>query len=176
MVDVSDATDDVDNAAIKAEPGESSGSTVDPGEPVITTDIPEAVDSKPPTKKTRLEANDERQDGTGHDVLKSPSILKLPLELLSEVLIRTGSPEHVLAVARTCKSLCHTLLSRDAEFIWRETRRSPSIMFQHENITCKLPDPPAEFFNEVAYAAFIFSPGNCDVSRSCYSRIRTHFS
>ncbi|KAF5311117.1 hypothetical protein D9619_007983 [Psilocybe cf. subviscida] len=162
-LDGRDVTNDVDNSPVKAEPGETSVPVQGSGEPVTTTVVTEAVDSSPPNKKTRLETKDGDQGVEVPNAPKTPGFLKLPLELLSDILIRAGSPEYLLAVARTCKSLCHTLLSRDAEFIWREARQSPSIVYQHEITTCKLPDPPAEFFSEAAYAAFVFSSGKCDV-------------
>ncbi|KAF8960360.1 hypothetical protein BDZ97DRAFT_1834304 [Flammula alnicola] len=61
---------------------------------------------------------------------KPSPILTLPLELLSEILILTGSPEHVLATARTCKALCLTLLSPNAQFIWREARNGSGCTFE----------------------------------------------
>lgn len=167
-LDGRDVTNDVDNSPVKAEPGETSVPVQGSGEPVTTTVVTEAVDSSPPNKKTRLETKDGDQGVAVSNAPKTPGFLKLPLELLSDILIRAGSPEYVLAVARTCKSLCHTLLSRDAEFIWREARQSPGIVYQHEITTCKLLDPPAEFFSEAAYAAFVFSSGKCDVSRLCH--------
>lgn len=61
---------------------------------------------------------------------KRSPFLTLPLELLSEILILTGSPQHVLAVARACKALCQTLLSPNAQFIWREARKGPGCTFE----------------------------------------------
>ncbi|KAF8884933.1 hypothetical protein CPB84DRAFT_1964901 [Gymnopilus junonius] len=109
------------------------------------------------------------------------SILTLPLELQAEILILTGSPQHVLAVARTCKALCMTLLSSEAQFIWREARKGSGCTFEYTVVEhslplghagpiertetkfiAKLPDPPKGFFGEAAYAAFVFDGGKCE--------------
>ena len=73
---------------------------------------------------------------------KGSPFLTLPLELLSEILILTGSPQHVLAVARTCKALCQTLLSSNAQFIWREARKGPGCTFKTKTYTSQ-PTPIA---------------------------------
>ncbi|KAH9478544.1 putative mannosyl-oligosaccharide alpha-1,2-mannosidase 1B [Psilocybe cubensis] len=101
---------------------------------------------------------------------KPCGILSLPLELLAEIMILTGSPQHVLATARTSKTLCDTLLSPDAEFIWREARKGSGCVFEVQNSmfvhlgkeTFSLPEPPKQFFGEPAYAAFVFDSGNCE--------------
>ncbi|KAF8814728.1 hypothetical protein BYT27DRAFT_7205692 [Phlegmacium glaucopus] len=95
------------------------------------------------------------------DAFPKPSpLVVLPVELLSEILIYTGSPQHVLAVARTCKALCQTLLSTTNQFIWREARRACAFDFEGEPVY--LPDPPEDFFGEAAYAAFVFDSGVCE--------------
>ncbi|KAF9533430.1 hypothetical protein CPB83DRAFT_845249 [Crepidotus variabilis] len=63
---------------------------------------------------------------------KTPPFCSLPLELLAEILIYTGSPQHVLAVARSCKFLCDTLLGTNAQFIWRAARKSSACAFEKE--------------------------------------------
>ncbi|KAJ3515557.1 hypothetical protein NLJ89_g1681 [Agrocybe chaxingu] len=90
---------------------------------------------------------------SGYLEAKKPSpFLTLPLELLSEVLILAASPQHILAVARTCKALCHTLLNADAEFIWREARKGCSFVvpeignnptFDAQTLQSWLPPAPA---------------------------------
>ena len=122
---------------------------------------------------------------------KGSPFLTVPLELLSEILILTGSPQHVLAVARTCKALCHTLLSPNAQFVWREARKGPGCTFKVRGIAfglglvgidstdevrtqvIRLPDPPSQIFpSEAAYAAFIFDSGACGVFFSvCHERV-----
>lgn len=105
---------------------------------------------------------------------KTSGLLTLPLELLAEILILTGSPQHVLATARSCKTLCDTLLSPNAQFIWREARKGPGCTFEIETALLgfggtpekkifSLPDPPKQFFGEPAYAAFVFDSGKCEV-------------
>lgn len=97
------------------------------------------------------------------NVLPKPSpFVALPVELLSEILIYTGSSQHVLAVARTCKALCQTLLSTTNQFIWRMARRAGAIDLVVGPVY--LPDPPQDFFGEAAYAAFVFDSGACEVS------------
>jgi hypothetical protein len=95
-------------------------------------------------------------------LLKPSPLVVLPVELLSEILIYTASPQHVLAVARTCKALCQTLLSTNNQFIWKLARKA--CVFKALSEPTYLPDPPQEFFGEAAYAAFIFDLGTCDVS------------
>ena len=56
----------------------------------------------------------------------------------------TGSPQYVLAVARTCKVLCQTLLSTNNQFIWREARKACAID-RATGPVC-LPDPPDRVF------------------------------
>ena len=95
----------------------------------------------PPNKKARLEIGKTDSDKNSSvqpisPVSSMPSpFLALPLELLSEVLILTGSSRHVLAIARTCKALCHTLLGPDAQFIWREARRGTGCAFEVDDKT-----------------------------------------
>jgi hypothetical protein len=108
------------------------------------------LDAPTPSKKPRLDASPmttstlttSTSAGSplqpdGSDAIIKPAsapkgspFLTLPLELLSEILILTGSPQHVLAVARACKALCQTLLSPTAQFIWREARKGPGCTFK----------------------------------------------
>ena len=107
---------------------------------------------EPLLKKSRLEH--ECSDNAPMEAKISP-FLSLPLELLAEILILTESPKHVLAVARSCKFLCTTLLEPSTTFIWRTTRK-----------ICKpeaLPEPFSTF-TEASYAAFAFDGGRCEVS------------
>lgn len=81
-------------------------------------------------------------------------ITTLPFELIAEVLIYTGSPKDVLAVARCCKYFCNTLLGSNSTFIWEKTRKIC--------LPSPLPDPPS-LFTESSYAAFVFDGGICEV-------------
>ena len=106
-----------------------------------------------PLKKPRLERHDG-SDNARTEARFNP-FLSLPLELLAEILILTESPKHILAVARSCKFLCATLLKPSSTFIWRTTRK-----------ICKpeaLPEPFSTF-TEVSYASFVFDGGRCEVS------------
>jgi hypothetical protein len=178
----------------------------------------------PPAKKQRTEsiestsatANDsasklaeaEEPPAEQEALPKQSPLISLPFELLAEVLIQTESSQHVLAVARTCKALCHLLLGPEAQFIWRAARNGPGCIFEVEippppppvgmpgggagaawgvaqgglvpaavvgavpnandppaptKKTVKLPNLPAQFFSEAAYAAFVFDSGECEV-------------
>lgn len=130
--------------------------------PTDTNSIPTSsstLESAGPLAATISDANTTLQI----DAFPKPSpLVVLPVELLSDALIYTGSPQHVLAVARTCKALCQTLLNPNNQFIWREARRTFS--FNLATGPVFLPDPPNDFFGEAAYAAFVFDSGVCEVS------------
>lgn len=84
----------------------------------------------------------------------------LPFELIAEVLSYT-SPRDILALARTNKFFCTTLVKESSVFIWKKSRER-----------CRpapLPDPTPNF-TEPAYAAFLFDGGVCEVSYFCYVR------
>ncbi|KAG8942928.1 hypothetical protein FRC00_011513 [Tulasnella sp. 408] len=93
-----------------------------------------------------------------YDLFTPPSIppkkdflQRLPVELLAEIL-KFSSSVTVLAVARTCKWLCETLIHEDQEFIWKAAR--------HNYYVEDLPDPPPGI-PEPAYASAIFDIGDC---------------
>ena len=115
-----------------------------------------AGDPARPSKKQRIEPDDVQPDFLANPDSQTP-LFQLPLELLAEILVLTGSPEYILAFARTCKRFCHILLGEDAQFIWRASRQWPGCSFK------ALPDPPASVFSEAAYAAFVFDRGDCEV-------------
>ncbi|KAI0822999.1 hypothetical protein BC628DRAFT_1456205 [Trametes gibbosa] len=76
----------------------------------------------------------------------------LPLELVAEVLSYTPSTRDVLAVARTSKTFCATLVNNPATaFIWRQARARDTI-----------PDPPPGM-SEPTFAALLFDPGLCEI-------------
>ncbi|KAF8656316.1 hypothetical protein AX16_002618 [Volvariella volvacea WC 439] len=94
-------------------------------------------------------------------------LMSLPLELLAEVLELTESPKDVLAVARTCRYFCKTLLGTSAVFIWRSVKQS-----------CRpraLPDPDRRF-TESSYAAFVFDGGICEICKRQSNDMYTSFS
>lgn len=101
------------------------------------------------------------------------AFIRLPLETLGEILCSLPTPKDLLAVARTCKTLCKILIHPDAAYIWRRLRNKVG-----------LPDPLkfnselSSETNEVlgwvegiglfvrkesAYAAFVFDGGVCEV-------------
>jgi hypothetical protein len=84
----------------------------------------------------------------------SKSLDDVPLELLTIILDDLPSPRDVLAVARTSRHLCHTLLNPLNKSIWRRAReRFPA---------GPVPEPP-KGWSEPAHAAFVFDVGNCEV-------------
>ncbi|KAI0261582.1 hypothetical protein BC834DRAFT_458879 [Gloeopeniophorella convolvens] len=92
-----------------------------------------------------------------------PSALDiLPVEILAEVLSHVNSPKDVLSVARCNKNLRATLLNPSNVVIWRRARE--------QCIVPGLP-PPLPGWSELAYAAFIFDPGCCDVCGSLTNRM-----
>lgn len=170
----------VESHAKRAGPGDGVQSDC----PDTATPVVRDEDTSRPRKKGRMEVGDVQTES----LISKPSLLfRLPLELLAEILVITGSPQHVLAVARTCKSFCHTLLGEDAQFIWRAARRgsgcsfNPCVVFIEQILSFKLdhglsdldsftdttqfiflPDPPRNF-SEAAYAAFLYDSGPCEV-------------
>ncbi len=96
------------------------------------------------------------------------TFLDLPFDVLADILILTGYPGDILAVARTSKQLCTQLVGPAAGFIWKKAR-----------IAVGLPDPAAYsaqagtpqevvgvgYFisREAAYAAFVFDGVICEV-------------
>jgi len=121
-----------------------------------------AEEAAQPRKKVRLQLEDSCDVSAN---MPEPHIFKLPLEIIGEILILTGSPRHILAFARTCKHFCYTLVGEGAQYMWRRARRGPQCSFPKSGIgsDISLPDPPKSFFSESAYAAFLFDPGPCEV-------------
>ncbi|KLO09320.1 hypothetical protein SCHPADRAFT_907826 [Schizopora paradoxa] len=105
------------------------------------------------TKDVRRKRAKKSSSGEPTVVSRRDLFSKLPLEVLSEILSMVTT-EEVLAVARCCKHLCHTLLNFPyTEFIWRRARKN----YIHN----PLPDPLPNF-TEASYASFVFDMGNCD--------------
>jgi hypothetical protein len=88
------------------------------------------------------------------DIQSLSLFLRLPIEIIGEILRYTSSPRDILSVARCSKSLCKLLLSESADYIWRDRRKFVG-----------LPEPTNNF-TEASYAAFVFNEGECDVSYS----------
>lgn len=80
---------------------------------------------------------------------------QVPLEVLAEILGYT-SPRDILAVARTSKYFCATLVNNavtDTKYIWKRARKA---------FVPEIPEPLPNF-TEVSYAAFLFDKGECEV-------------
>lgn len=80
---------------------------------------------------------------------------QVPLEVLAEILGYT-SPRDILAVARTSKYFCATLVNNavtDTKYIWKRARKA---------YVPEIPEPLPNF-TETSYAAFLFDKGECEV-------------
>lgn len=132
------------------------GNAKEPLQQKITLSKPQHAENedKPLAKKTRLD-HGSSVSNTHAEVTPSP-LLRIPLELLAEILIHTKSPKYVLAVARTSKLFCNLLLDPSLAFVWRDVRRMC--------IPAPLPDP-FSIFSEASYASFVFDGGYCEVSK-----------
>jgi hypothetical protein len=80
-------------------------------------------------------------------------ICRLPLELLAEALSYL-LPIDILALARSSKYFCNTLIGTPAIFIWKRARAFFSLG--------SIPDPPPNW-TESALAAFLFDDASCAV-------------
>ena len=122
------------------------------------------IDHCPPSNVPTLSPKKKPRTSLSACLPKSESasrqslFLTLPLELLAEILVQTNSPRDVLAVARTSKFFCSTLVCNPAaNFIWRIVRK--------KCLPSPLPDPTSNF-SEAAYAAFVYDGGHCEVSNN----------
>ena len=79
-------------------------------------------------------------------------LLRLPLELLAEILSYTRPPA-LLSLARTSKYFCGILCDPSSSFIWKRARIDPDFLFAIPDPLPNMPEP--------AYAAVIFDPGKC---------------
>ncbi|KXN81671.1 hypothetical protein AN958_03918 [Leucoagaricus sp. SymC.cos] len=153
---------------------------------VRTTQITGVVNGKHDAKRARHNQINSR-DIQHHEVTQAQNnhpILHLPLEVLAEILLYTISPKDLLAVARTCKSLCGQLISPGAAFIWRKMRLKVGLPDPGQFLSSTTPPiletllpfrdpdertlPPlrgVKLFmgRESAYAAFVFDGGVCEV-------------
>ncbi|ESK86051.1 hypothetical protein Moror_9387 [Moniliophthora roreri MCA 2997] len=118
-----------------------------------TTCAPQQQDN-PPRKKLKMDIKQKKSRNKSEDQSTVCFFLKLPVELLAEVLLYTKSPRDVLSVARCCKELCYTLLNPKNQYIWKYAR---------ENFHPEPPPEPPKQFTESAYAAFVFDGGTCEI-------------
>ncbi|KAF9568625.1 hypothetical protein CPC08DRAFT_702225 [Agrocybe pediades] len=127
-----------------------------------------------PSKRARVEKSEEEvpsspresdmpnvSSATDTSSAATCYLFTLPTELLNEILLLTGCPKYVLAMARTCKAFCNLLLAPEATRIWREVRKSYVLVSRLNQKVLRLPDPP-EIFSEARYASFLFDSGDCD--------------
>ncbi|KAI0792358.1 hypothetical protein C8Q75DRAFT_889915 [Abortiporus biennis] len=132
--------------------------------PLISSSEPQKVpvptqDSNTPNalKRQRISASISQEE---------TSILchltRVPVEILAEILSYTASPKDVLALARTSKYFCKTLIYH--LFIWKHARERTKPK--------AIPDPPPGV-PEPAYAALIFDDGPCE---NCKKRAKRMFS
>ncbi|KAF7297294.1 hypothetical protein MIND_00962600 [Mycena indigotica] len=103
--------------------------------------------NRPPTKRRRTST--EKNDVTNF----KPVFVNLPFELVAMILVFTQSTKDVLAVARTCKFLCNTLLRPENVSVWRKARETSH--------PAPLPDPMRAGLSEPAFAAMLFDMGPC---------------
>ncbi|KAL1742557.1 hypothetical protein HDZ31DRAFT_43009 [Schizophyllum fasciatum] len=90
------------------------------------------------------------------DVEQSASadlLQRLPYEILTDVLMRLGSPKWVLAVARTNQYFCNTLLDEKSLGIWKANREAAGL------------PAPLPILTESSYAAFVFDGGPCEICK-----------
>lgn len=134
-------------------------------------------DGEPTRKKRRLDEVDtsteeKAAEGTGPAVPKASAFLHLPFDIFEEILLQTGDPGDLLAVARTCKALYAKLLDPAASLIWKKMRilvglpdpAAYKTLYEDDGSSVKLMGVQCFVHSEPAYAAFIFGGGVCRVS------------
>ncbi|KDQ64838.1 hypothetical protein JAAARDRAFT_239124 [Jaapia argillacea MUCL 33604] len=144
----------------------------------IPTTEPENIGAKPPRKKHRLAPpppkSKRRRTKKPPQIVTSPPICRLariPLEILAEVLSHMPSTKEVLAVARTSKYFCDTLVANETSgFIWRKARENTKPEPVPE------PTTPNWIGREAAYAAFIWDGGECEVCKKPTPHMYTSFA
>ena len=85
-----------------------------------STDVaPGASASHIPQETSVAPTNDAAMEDVNDDLLR-----RLPYEILTDVMMRLGSPQWVLAVARTSQYFCNTLLDEKSQGIWKTNRQA----------------------------------------------------
>lgn len=79
------------------------------------------IKKKRPNKKNRRGGKEKGKDKDDSSKLHSTAIFSLPFELLAEIFSYLRTPD-LLAMARTSKPLCHTLVTPGSEWLWRQAR------------------------------------------------------
>ena len=121
----------------------------------------------PPRKKAKREPTSATPT-ISHEQNDAPChLLRLPLELLAEMLSYTRPPD-LLSLARTSKYFCRTLCDPGSSIIWKRAR------IDH-NSSFLVPDPPPNML-EPAYAAMIFDPGKCGICKKKTNRLHSSYA
>ncbi|KAF9051539.1 hypothetical protein BJ165DRAFT_1449516 [Panaeolus papilionaceus] len=89
--------------------------------------------NKPDQSAPDSSSNDTGEASTMTVDMLDPShqspFVKLPADVLFEILVLAGSPEYVLSIMRTCKTMFSVLFHPDAQWVWKETRKRVSYNF-----------------------------------------------
>ncbi|KAG6848641.1 hypothetical protein H0H93_015295 [Arthromyces matolae] len=83
-------------------------------------------------------------------------IVEMPLDILHETFMYLTSAD-ILHLSRTCKALRRLLMTKEAEYVWKQAR----------NNLDDFPECIPDDLNEVQLAAIVFD-GLCDVSPGIY--------
>ncbi|KAI5887075.1 uncharacterized protein SCHCODRAFT_02640666 [Schizophyllum commune H4-8] len=126
-------------------------SSADVAQGAIAPSVPDEILSAP----TNITAVEEVND----DLLQ-----RLPYEILTDVMMRLGSPQWVLAVARTSQYCCNTLLDEKSQGIWKANRQAVGLR------------EPLPILTESAYAAFVFDGGPCEICKKHTDNMYTSFA
>ena len=113
----------------------------------------------PPLKRAKRQPTSALLPVVSHENARNSRqchLLRLPLEILAEILSYTHPPE-LLSLARTSKYYCGVLCDPGSSFMWRQARIVPDFL-------SVIPDPP-RYMPEPAYAALIFDSGKCYICR-----------
>ena len=107
-------------------------------------------------KTAKRQRNSNTGDtGGGAEKITSSPIIRLPFELIAEILLYSKSLTDVLSLSRTCKHFCATLVQNSAAtFIWKRVRAQTKP---------PVPDPTKLGFSEPQLANFIYGEGTCRV-------------
>ncbi|KAI1787577.1 hypothetical protein LXA43DRAFT_896027 [Ganoderma leucocontextum] len=109
----------------------------------------------PHSRKRARSSEDDAHHATAQAARPVCYLIRMPLELLAEILSHTQSPREILALARASKHFCGVLVNnRPTDFIWRQAR-ARAYPTRIPNFTPN--------FTEASYAAFLFDSKLCEV-------------
>ncbi|KAL1678011.1 hypothetical protein EV122DRAFT_290693 [Schizophyllum commune] len=125
-----------------------------------STDVaPGASAPQVPPEASTAPTNAAAMEEVNEDLLQ-----RLPYEILTDVMMRLGSPQWVLAVARTSQYFCNTLLDEKSLGIWKTNRQAVGLK------------DPLPILTESAYAAFVFDGGPCEICKKHTDNMYTSFA